>query len=596
MSETATAMKTGEVFPLGVCVWPPPAPNRARTFLDAPYVHEILRHAGLCYSTVAPKQLAEQLQQLRILVTIGETDLAADLGEQLSSWVENGGVWLSVSGVCGLAELFGAVIDAPPFQGFGVGVSTLGEGYLQTQSEHPAVAHLQKPLHFFNGLAVRTTVDVDCVAQVLDAHGRATERAAILEKRVGKGRCLLIAPDLTGTVVRVQQGTAVTRDGVSAPDGSAPTADGVLKSDDGMVLDWILDRDPIPDVPGLQGFLHPIADEWREVLLRTIFHLAGQQNVQLPLLWLYPRALPAVAHISLDTDHNDPGQAQRTLENLAAVNAPATWCTILPGYDAELTAQIRNEGHELAMHFDAMSDGLPWTEASFDRQWRELSALFDGQAPLTNKNHYLRWEGDTELFEWCQKRGIQMDQSKGTSKSGEAGFNFGTCHPFFPLDPAGAIIDVLELPTPTQDLTVFVPFALLHPLLQAARRHHGVLHLLFHPAHIDKPGMAQAMRDSVTQARECGLEWWTARQLNDWERARRQTRWISSENGCTLQTQAPLPEATILWLDAHENAQRAVVNGEECETQVVERWGCRFLAVALDAAEPGAYQLELHEI
>ncbi|MCW3098098.1 MAG: hypothetical protein JWL77_3716, partial [Chthonomonadaceae bacterium] len=94
---------------------------------------------------------------------------------------------------------------------------------------------------------------------------------------------------------------------------------------------------------------------------------------------------------------------------------------------------IQNAGHELAMHYDAMSDGLPWCRDQFTRQFHALETLFRGQRPVSNKNHYLRWEGDTELFTWCEEHGIQLDQTKGASKTGEAGFNFGTCHPFFPV-------------------------------------------------------------------------------------------------------------------------------------------------------------------
>lgn len=592
-------------FALGVCVLPEPPPNRARTVCQGRYIHEVLRHAGLCYAEASLEALAERLPQLRILVTVGETELPAELCRQLQSWIQAGGAWLSVGGACGLIELFGAQMETPAFIGFGSSVCALGEGYLQTDAAHPILTHLHKPLHFFNGLAVRadSTASSNLVAGVLDAHGRPTSRAAILENAIGAGRCLLLAPDITGTIVRVQQGRAVTQDGVCASDGSAPTEDGVLKSDDGMVLDWIFDRDGVDGVPGLQGFLHPVADAWREVLLRAVFHLASQQDLALPLLWLYPRDLPALGHISLDTDGNDPDRAQRLLETLDQAQAPATWCTILPGYDAQLTDRIQQAGHELAMHFDAMSEGMPWDESSFDRQWRALTELFGGAAPTTNKNHYLRWQGDTEFFEWCHKRGIQMDQSKGASKSGEAGFNFGTCHPFFPVGLDGEIIDVLELPTPTQDLTVFAPLALLKPLLQAAERHHGVLHLLFHPAHIDKPGVADAIKSAVAQSRERGLEWWTARQISDWERARRQSRWISHEaqrnaacDRVSLHVEAALPQAKVLWLYPQQACSAtARVNGEEHLTREVERWGYRFLSVALDAAQPGKYELELQK-
>src|SRR5205814_8812796 len=99
-------------------------------------------------------------------------------------------------------------------------------------------------------------------------HQRETQRAALVMNQVGQGRCLLIAPDITGTVTRIQQGIAVTRDGVSAPDGSAPIADDVLKSGDGGVLDWCFYRQPVEGVTDLHAFLQPVADQWRALLFR----------------------------------------------------------------------------------------------------------------------------------------------------------------------------------------------------------------------------------------------------------------------------------------------------------------------------------------
>ena len=49
-----------------------------------------------------------------------------------------------------------------------------------------------------------------------------------------------------------------------------------------------------------------------------------------------------------------------------------------------------------------------------------------------------------EFFDWCAKKGIQLDQSKGASKTGEAGFNFGTCHAYFPVRFNSEKVDVLE--------------------------------------------------------------------------------------------------------------------------------------------------------
>lgn len=572
--------------PLGVCILPEPRPNAARTVSYPQVTHEILRHAGLCYTEIATGGLADALPGLRLLLTVGDSDLTADLRARLAAWVEGGGRWLAVGGTGGASNLFGIETEAPAYGSFGGGAGTLGEGYLRREQSHPILDHLRIPLHYFNGLPAQAT-DATRLASALDAHQRLTNRAAITEKSVGQGCCLLIAPDIPGTLVRIQQGTGVNRDGVSAPDGTAPVGDNVLKSSDGGVLDWIFDRQPVPGVPGLQGFFEPIADQWREVLLRGLFYLAEQAGVSLPLLWLYPRNLPGLAHLSHDTDQNEPAKAERLLEVVAQAGIHSTWCVILPGYDAALIERIRAAGHELAMHYDSMSDDCPWSADLFHEQWQRLTAMFGGQEPVTNKNHYLRWEGDCELWQWCVAHGIQLDQSKGASKTGEAGFNFGTCHPYFPVDFPGNTLDVLELPTPTQDFLVFAPPAILDPMLDAVMRSHGILHLLFHPAHIDKPNVAEAILHAVAAAQAQGLEWWTAARINQWERARRQVTWSDYRQDpggaqVTLHSGAPLEGATALWLGSQ--GEVSVADGAAAQVSTVTRWGFPFRAVTFDAA------------
>lgn len=566
-----------------------------RTTAYSSYIHEILGHYGLCYETVAWDDLPERLSRLRLLVTVGEHRFPDSLKTALTEWVtQGGGAWLSIGGLCGMGELLGADYEPAAYIGWGGtgALRTLGEGYLepeQSSGGHPALGVLPLPLHFFGGVSAMAQ-GATVLASVLDSHHRPTSRPAVLEREAGVGRCLLIAPDVIGSIVRIQQGMPITRDGIPAPDGTGPVADGVLKSDDGQALDWLLDRQPFPDVPGLSGFLHPVADLWSGVLLRSIFHLANQANVSLPLLWLYPHNLPALGHVSHDTDGNDPAKAHLLLETLAKADIHSTWCVILPGYDSEIIDAIRAAGHELATHYDALEH--PWSEAEFDRQFGLLREMFGGEQPVTNKNHYLRWQGDTEFFAWCAARGLTMDQSKGASKTGEAGFNFGTCHPYRPVAPDGGILPLWEMATPTQDLEVFAPQGILPPLLDAAARHHGILHLLFHPAHIDKPGVADAIVNAVRAGREQGLEWWTAREISAWEAARRQAVWSEEEGtGPTLTAPTALPGATLLYLAPPGRDLR--ISGEPADAQSVERWGFRFHAVTRDMMAGESIKIEV---
>lgn len=563
-------------WPLAVCVFPEPDPNRPRTVQYPNYVHEILAHAGVCYASVALADLPATLDRTRLLVTVGEAQLPDDLKSRLREWVAAGGGWLALGGTCGMDDVLG-VAQGAPYQGFGAGARTLGEGYLVAQAkDHPSVAHLEKPLHFFNGFAMAPK-GATVLAKALDKHGRAKDEPVLFEQSHGRGRCLTCAVDVTGTVVLVQQGFAVTRDGIPAGDGSAPVTDGVLKSGDGGVLDWIFDRDEVPGKPGFLAYLKPVADLWRELLLRSIFHLADTQKVALPVLWYWPRNLPAIAHMSHDTDGNDRANGVRLLELCKEAGINTTWCTILPGYGPDVMNAIRAAGHEFATHYDAMTPGLDFCQEQVDRQFHDLKALFGNEQPVSNKNHYLRWEGDVEFFDWIAKCGIQLDQSKGASKTGEAGFNFGTCHTYFPVRFNGQVIDVLEMATTTQDLNVFADEALLDPLLDAAVKHHGILHLLFHPAHVLKEPVANALLRSARDAKSRGLEWWTASAINRWERSRRQVKWTSDARGITLRTGPALPDATLMCLGP--SGQTFGVGGVGVQSQTVTRWGFTFHAV-----------------
>ncbi|HEY0076131.1 MAG TPA: hypothetical protein VGB77_18665 [Abditibacteriaceae bacterium] len=578
---------------LGVCVFPEPAKNAPRVVRHANYIHEILGHAGLCYETLDFEALPTAFQDgLRVLLTIGEYALPDAIKAPLTAWIKNGGAWLSIAGLCDMDEILGAVPVAPSYVSWGGKLRSLGEGYFKvTQEAHPVFHNLSRPLHFFGGITVEAT-SATCLATVLDAHGNPTATPALLENRRGAGRTLLLAPDVTGTVVHIQQGIAVTRDGISSPDGTAPVNDGILKSDDGQVLDWLLDRDEVPGVPGLHLFLQPIADQWQGLLLRALFYLAEQQNAALSLLWYYPDNLPALGHLSLDSDGNDPEQAYRLLEVLEQAEIVTTWCIICPGYEREVIEAIKQGGHELAMHFDALSEDCLWNEEQFDHQWRQLCQLF-GTMPVTNKNHYLRWEGDTEFFKWCLRRGLMMDQSKGASKTGEAGFNFGTCHPYRPVTPDDTVLPVYELTTPTQDLLVFAPAEIAPLLLETVLKQHGILHLLFHPAHIEKEDVARVLLNAVHQGKARGLSWWTAQDITQWETARRSATWSVSPDGImlTASTEASLSCATLLVLAP--KASELKINGEVVETSCVKRWGFSFYSIVCDVNGGESLQIEV---
>jgi hypothetical protein len=560
--------------------------NRPRTLAHAGYIREILAHAGLFYEEVTREQISLLPSPSRggagggVLLLVGDAALTADEATALKAWIEVGGSLIGVGSHSGAPGLFGVREDrAEEVTGWGVGAATLGEGYGRIEApEHPITRGLQSSLHFFNGAAVQAE-EAETLIAALDAHHRPTGRASLTERRLGAGRAILIALDLTGSVVLIQQGRFIDMDAAPAPDAGGGTTDGMLKAEDGMVLDWHLDRAAIPGLP-TPGFLHPVADELRELLIKSILYAAQQSGHTLPLLWYYPRHLPALGHLSHDTDGHNAGLGQRMLEVLTEIDVRGTWCVIMPGYPRELYQALLAAGQEIALHFDALEMGAlsEFIEANLRAQYAWLKAAA-GVTPVTNKNHYTRWEGRLQFFEWCERLGLRAEQSRGPSKLGCTGFPFGTAHPYFPVRSDGCRIDVLEIGFQSQDLVVFAPAPVGPALADECVAHHGIVHLIFHPAHIAKPGVAEALRDLVAYGRQQGMEWWTCAAIDRWERARRTVAMSPTADGFHFTAASPLPQATLLFLNAPGTLR---VHGASVEAEQTVRYGFAFNAVLAD--------------
>jgi hypothetical protein len=564
--------------------------NRPRTLAHAGYTREILGHAGLFFEEVPRHDLVtssstrfagtRHIITSSLLIVVGDAALTEEEAAALSQWIEAGGCLIGIGSHSGAPGLFGVVEDrAEEVTGWGVGAATLGEGYGHVEApEHPVTRGLRSSLHFFNGVAVRAE-GAETLVAALDSHGRPTGRAAVTERRLGAGRVILIALDLPGSVVHIQQGRHVDMDAPPAPDAGGGTTDGMLKAEDGMVLDWHLDRDPIPGLP-TPGFLHPVADELRELLLKSIFYGAQQSGRTLPLLWYYPRNLPALGHLSHDTDGNTAERARQMLEVLTEIDVRGTWCVIMPGYPRELYEALAAAGQEIALHFDALEMGplSEFTEANLRAQNAWLKAA-SGISPVSNKNHYTRWEGRLQFFEWCERLGLRAEQSRGPSKIGGTGFPFGTSHPYFPVRDDGTRIDVLEIGFQSQDLVVFAPAPVGPALVDECVAHHGIVHLIFHPGHIAKPGVADALRDLVAYGRRQGLEWWTCEAIDRWERARRTVMMSCTGDELHFTAAVPLAEATLLFLNPPPEIR---VDGARISVHPVERYGFPFTALQIE--------------
>ncbi|WP_308639508.1 polysaccharide deacetylase family protein [Paenibacillus silvisoli] len=345
---------------------------------------------------------------------------------------------------------------------------------------------------------------------------------------LGSGFIERWAIDIAQSIVTFQQGTGpVWEDGIPAGDGTGEVNEGILKADDAIAMNWQYDRQHTAGA-GVPFFAYPYADLWKGHVVGQLLRWSLTLGKTLPFAGFWPIGVSSIATISHDSDVNDDIHAGSTLDLLAECGIRTTWCMLEPGYGADVYERVKLDGHELAFHYNALDeDGGKWGREEFLRQQEWLKSAAHLDRITTNKNHYTRFEGWGELFEWCEQAGISADQTRGPSKRGNVGFLFGTCHPYFPMasfSDRNRLYDVLEIGFLTQDVghpQVADP-SVIEPFLDRVATVRGVAHFLFHQIHIhERETVRDALRTVVNEAKRKGFAFWTSRQIDDWVRSRR---------------------------------------------------------------------------
>lgn len=522
------------------------------------YIREILAHAGIPFDEV--ERPLSGLDGSRVVLLPWHMPLSKSERTLLAGFVESGGALIGLGGMSGLDDVFGAADRGE-----------MAEGYVQVAAkDHPVTSGFNSSLHCFGGRRIKA-VDGTALARVMGASD------GVVEHRAGNGLGLAVGPDVVRTVVQIQQGHPI-------PPATGPTRIDVIQ---GLALDLDRDRSPVPGEEENLVFLEPIADEFRELIVKAVLYACRECGVSLPVLWYWPENLPAIAHMSHDSDGGDEALGWSLLRLTQEVDIRTTWCNMAGHYQPAFYRAIEDYGSEVALHYDAQT----WQTASDDQKpatahlkwgYEELTGQLKtvteaaGRPVTTNKNHTLRWQGRLEFFRWCERLGITLEQSRGPNTPYTNGFPFGGCHPWFPIDdeaPGGPPIDVLEVNLTVQDIHKRCSTRLAHCFADRAFAHHGIAHFLFHPAHVGDPAVRGGLREIVGYTRDKGMPWWTAARIDAWERARRMVGFGLRDNGAyEVSANANLKGATVLLLD---------VEGDT-PGDVVERYGFRFRTVTMD--------------
>jgi hypothetical protein len=562
------------------------------------YCTEVLGHVRLDCTVTTSADLEARLDELKLVIFPSPPRLTRPAQTSLTNWISAGGAVVTCGGPGVLADALGVSAQ-----------EQVAEGRVELTADRFWSQRPDVPIRAFGGvrLGVSQIVNARTLARWCDTSDAAP---AVVAVTFGSGLAVIFGPDPWQSIVRIQQGWPVVEPHEPAVDGSAPHSDGILRCDDGLALSYLEDR-AFP--PGEEAFREPFvheqpptqaapmfhraqADLWRSIILQTIFEAAGAIDCVLGWLDYWPSGASAIAHMSHDSDLNSDAHADLALAAFDQAGVRVTWCHCHPGgYSDRIVAAIADAGHEQALHYNAMAD-TPldiWGLAQLREQYEWASALVADRI-VANKNHYTRWEGWTEFFDWCERVGVQIDSSRGPSRQGNVGFPWGSSHVWFPMaDHAegNRIYDVLELPMHTQDVSFFSHPSTRDVILNQAQAMHGVAHFLFHGANLAlKADLADVVAQTADAARSRDMKWWTAAEINAWERARRGVSLSveTQDRGWVIRISATadLAEAAILLAVPGRAVEReyaaATAAGLPLRTDRVQRHGRDFLAVAVD--------------
>lgn len=560
------------------------------------YVTEVLGHLRLPFRSLTPDEATSPPDDVAVMVFAGTPAVDATAAADLERWVRAGGALIVVGDPGPLAPLVGVTA-----------AGTVDDGQVTITDSPVWSSRPDIPLHAIGGVRLATREDVDVLAQWDPTEDAGAQPAAVLRK-LGTGFAMTLGVDVWQSIVRIQQGYSVVADGKPAADGTAPIDDGILKCEDGMALSFERDRSMPPGEPELTGpfehtypppaavpmFDQPHADLWRSVFLQCVWWAAEQAGAVVPWLGYWPAGVAAVAHMSHDSDGNVDEHGRAALDSFAEADVKVTWCHVFPGgYSPATLAAITAAGHENALHYNAMGDAdlAEWGWPQIRAQYAWARAVTGTEEIVSNKNHYTRWEGGTEFYTWCERLGIQIDESRGPSKQGSVGFLFGTAHVSFPIADAtdgNRFFDVLNLPLHTQDLAWAGHESIRDVILDGAEAVHGVAHFLFHGPHLHlRPPTRAACVALADEARRRGMPWWTSAQINDWERRRRGVTLSAAagEGRWTVRAHAsdPIPAASVLLsLPGLGTDSKPVLRDGKGSARVVARHGRHFVELEVD--------------
>ncbi|NWG07505.1 MAG: twin-arginine translocation signal domain-containing protein [Chloroflexi bacterium] len=373
------------------------------------YLGEILRAEGInCFHiTDLSTVQAGSLEKYDIAI-LAETPLSAAQAEMFEAFVARGGRFVGMRPDSRLAPIFGWERSD----------GTLSEGYIKTESSHPAGEGIDPSTLQFHGAAdLYQLAGAQTVAWLYTDRDTASEYPAAALNEFGAGMTVAFAFDLAKSIALMRQGN---------PELANQDVDGLngVRTVD-MFKGWIdLERIEIPQ-----------ADEQQRLFVNLLSQLSRGKR-PLPRLWYFPEDKKSVLIATGDSHSNPQPFIEQALEIVEkygghmtvyyspqivsdvgrAVRVTRFWLTDhVPVVSTVLGEEFgsptpfvvegwRARGHDIALH--------PYADAGLEQwlvYWKEFTGRGYGPVSETVRTHRVLWTGWMETARLQASYGIRMN-------------------------------------------------------------------------------------------------------------------------------------------------------------------------------------------
>ncbi|GGD98436.1 hypothetical protein [Paenibacillus nasutitermitis] len=393
------------------------------------YMEEIWDEMGLRASrlTRADLSVLGSLAQLKFLF-IDVHDLSAAEQQSLREWVSQGGILIG-SAIKGADDLFGIqslAVQSQPDDEYTI------SGYANFQMEAGAQENRLDPFYQFRGallpiISPLSIVEVkadhaQAAAMLLNAGRMPMAKAypAVVEGRIGQGQTWYFAFDFAQTLWVMHQGRPIDRD----YDG-----DGYYRTGDAIPFSRLHDLSI------------PYGDYWLQFLEGILTQHPQPFIHQLP-----PFADGNVPDLLIHYGGDDEcvPEYQMIASNYMKAKGLPYHINLMPiagkfAIDSEEFKAIKNNGHDLSIHFDFVKPHFHYTEKDIQEQINLFTEAF-GETPIASVNHWCTGTGWAEHARWASAHGMKGDNSRAHAFNPPynpinlMGYGFGTVYPHFVYD------------------------------------------------------------------------------------------------------------------------------------------------------------------